>query len=117
MFLDYFNRPKWVRKYKIQQGTNEPINLNKLVEVIHGNYCLNFARLKKFKFLAFRQTVKVVLINQWLISNPAMVANYFLKKLTNTMPIIYELPTPQRFLWQFFVLVVIDEIAQYHLHK
>ncbi len=41
VFLDYFNRPKWVRKYKIQQGTNEPINLNKLVEVMKI-ICLNF---------------------------------------------------------------------------
>jgi hypothetical protein len=53
VFLDYFNRPKWVRKYKIQQGTNEPINLNKLVEVIHNNYLFKFRPLKKIQIFGF----------------------------------------------------------------
>ena len=33
MFLYYFNWPNWIRKYKVQPGTNEPVHLNKLIEV------------------------------------------------------------------------------------
>ncbi len=38
MFMDYFNWPKWVRKYKVQPGTNEPVDLNKLKEVRQMNF-------------------------------------------------------------------------------
>lgn len=33
MIVDYYNWPKWFRKYKLQPGTNEPVDLNKLLEV------------------------------------------------------------------------------------
>ena len=33
------------------------------------------------------------------------------------MPKMYELPTPQRFLLELFVLIAIDEIALYYLHR
>jgi methylsterol monooxygenase len=32
-FVDYYNWPKWIMRYKIQPGTNEPVDLNKLAEV------------------------------------------------------------------------------------
>ncbi|XP_045032888.1 fatty acid hydroxylase domain-containing protein 2 [Daphnia magna] len=94
MFMDYFNWPKWTRKYKIQPGINEPIDLNKLIE-----------------------TVKVVLINQWAIANPLLLVSYLLKKMTNTMPGIYELPTLERFLIEMTVLFIVDEIALYYVHR
>ncbi|XP_055612910.1 fatty acid hydroxylase domain-containing protein 2-like [Uranotaenia lowii] len=34
LFMDLTNRPKRMRKYKIQPGTNEPLSLNKLVQLI-----------------------------------------------------------------------------------
>lgn len=33
VFLDYFNRPKWLRKYKVQPGTNEPVETKRLISV------------------------------------------------------------------------------------
>ena len=33
MFVDYYNWPRWTRKYKLQPGTHEPLDLNRLKEV------------------------------------------------------------------------------------
>lgn len=33
VFLDYANVPKWIRKYKVQPGTNEPVNKTKVIGV------------------------------------------------------------------------------------
>lgn len=33
ILMDCFNWPKWVRKYKVQPGTNEPLDLNRLLQV------------------------------------------------------------------------------------
>lgn len=33
MFLDITNKPAFLRKYKIQPGTNEPVDLRKLKKV------------------------------------------------------------------------------------
>lgn len=31
--MDYFNWPQWIRKYKVQQGTNEPVETKRLLNV------------------------------------------------------------------------------------
>ena len=33
VFMDYYNWPKWILKYKIQPGTNEPVDLRKVIQV------------------------------------------------------------------------------------
>ena len=33
-FMDVTNRPKFLRKYKLQPGTNEPVDKNKLMDLI-----------------------------------------------------------------------------------
>ena len=33
ILLDIFNGPQWLRKYKIQPGTNEPVDMNRLMRV------------------------------------------------------------------------------------
>ena len=39
MFMDLTGWPKWVRKYKVQPGTHEPIDRKRLFAVnIHLNY-------------------------------------------------------------------------------
>jgi hypothetical protein len=63
------------------------------------------------------QTIKVALINQWTIGNPLIFISYVVKKFTNTMPAIYELPTLQRFLIEMAVLFIVDEIALYYVHR
>lgn len=34
VFLDVTNWPKWVRKYKINPGTNEPVDTSRLIQVV-----------------------------------------------------------------------------------
>jgi len=38
--LDVFNWPRWIRKYKVQPGTNEPADTKRVLEVsvIFGQY-------------------------------------------------------------------------------
>ena len=33
ILMDYFNLPKWIRKYKVQPGTNEPVDTKRLISV------------------------------------------------------------------------------------
>ncbi|XP_032780137.1 fatty acid hydroxylase domain-containing protein 2 [Daphnia magna] len=94
MIVDYYNWPKWFRKYKLQPGTNEPVDLNKLLE-----------------------TVKVVLINQWAISYPLTIVSYYFKKATNTTPIIHGLPTIEQALLDFTILFICEEIGVYYVHR
>lgn len=38
-FMDITNRPKFMRKYKIQPGKNEPVDNKKLIEVSFFSFC------------------------------------------------------------------------------
>ncbi|KAK4026348.1 hypothetical protein OUZ56_015351 [Daphnia magna] len=94
ILMDYYGWPKCVSKYKIQPGTNQPVDLSKVI-----------------------QTAKVVLMNQWLLTFPLLHANYYLKKITNTMPNFLELPTFGRMLIDLVVFLIIDEIGLYYMHR
>ena len=63
------------------------------------------------------QTVKVVLFNQWLIGTPLFVISYYIKKMTNTIPDVNELPPLQRVLVDLAVMIVVDEIGLYYVHR
>ncbi|EFX68663.1 hypothetical protein DAPPUDRAFT_259813 [Daphnia pulex] len=86
--------PKWILKYKIQPGTNEPVDFQKVI-----------------------QTAKVVLINQWFLTVPLLHINYYVKKMNHTMPDFSELPTLQRLFFDLTVFLVIDEIGLYYVHR
>ncbi|EFX79387.1 hypothetical protein DAPPUDRAFT_319685 [Daphnia pulex] len=93
-FLDYYNWPKWIMRYKIQPGTNEPVDLNKLTE-----------------------TIRVVLVNQWVIAFPLLIASYYFQKMINRMPEIQELPTVEHTLIDFLVLFICEEVGVYYVHR
>ena len=40
ILMDYFNLPKWIRKYKVQPGTNEPVDTKRLISVSFFSDCL-----------------------------------------------------------------------------
>lgn len=61
--------------------------------------------------------MKVVLFNQWLIGTPLFIVSYYIKKMTNTIPNVNELPTLQRILIDLAVMVVVDEIGLYYVHR
>ena len=94
IYMDLTGRPKWARKYKIQPGKNEPLDMKRLIE-----------------------TVKVVLFNQWVVGTPLFVLSYFIKKYTNTIPPVDELPTMTRFLVDMLIMTVIDEFGLYYVHR
>jgi hypothetical protein len=55
MFMDYFNWPKWVRKYKVQPGTNEPVDLNKLKAVHDQQTQINCVKILMSYSVCLRQ--------------------------------------------------------------
>lgn len=63
------------------------------------------------------QTVKVCLFNQWVIATPLFVLSYYVKKYTNTIPPVDELPTFTRFFVDMFIMTVIDEFGLYYVHR
>jgi methylsterol monooxygenase len=58
-----------------------------------------------------------VLINQGAIAFPLIIANYNFQKMINRMPEILELPTVERFLFDFLVLFIFEEIGVYYVHR
>lgn len=45
LLLDVFNRPQFLRKYKVQPGTNEPVELHRLGPVINHFFLYQFPNI------------------------------------------------------------------------
>jgi len=58
-----------------------------------------------------------VLVNQWAIAFPLLVASYYFQKMINRMPEIQELPTVERALFDFLVLFLFEEVGVYYVHR
>jgi methylsterol monooxygenase len=58
-----------------------------------------------------------VLVNQWAIAFPLLVASYYFQKMINRMPEIQELPTVERTLFDFLVLFICEEVGVYYVHR
>ncbi len=65
----------------------------------------------------FLQTIRVVLVNQWVIAFPLLIATYYFQKMINRMPEIQELPTVERTLIDFLVLFICEEVGVYYVHR
>ena len=44
LLLDVFNRPQFLRKYKVQPGTNEPVELHRLGPVINHFFFISISQ-------------------------------------------------------------------------
>uniref|UniRef100_A0A1I8QEY9 Fatty acid hydroxylase domain-containing protein n=1 Tax=Stomoxys calcitrans TaxID=35570 RepID=A0A1I8QEY9_STOCA len=94
-FMDITNRPKFVRKYKIQPGKNEPVEMKKLFEGI-----LN------------------VLMNQTIVGIPMYFVLYHtLFKVCCSEGPIRELPTLQKILFDIVVVSIMEEFNFYYIHR
>ncbi|XP_075155669.1 fatty acid hydroxylase domain-containing protein 2-like [Haematobia irritans] len=94
-FMDITNRPKFVRKYKIQPGKNEPVETKKLIEGI-----LN------------------VLMNQTIVGIPMYYVLYHtLFKIRCNDTSIRELPTLQKILFDIVVVSIMEEFNFYYIHR
>lgn len=91
--LDVTNRPAFMRRFKVQPGTNEPVDNDRL-----------------------RRVIQQVLFNQVFTGLPMLLGLYHL--ITPQTPeLIRKLPTFTTVLWQLAVCIVIEELGFYYSHR
>lgn len=91
--LDLTNKPAAIRRYKIQPGTNEPVETRKLIKVIWS-----------------------VLVNQFLVGVPLGCLIYVFMDYRGFPP-IRELPTFHWVLLELAVHIIMEEIGFYYSHR
>ena len=92
-FMDVTNRPKFLRKFKVQPGTNEPVDRDRLMSVIYQ-----------------------VLFNQFFIGIPLNLVIYY-AMCQRGLSDIKELPTFNRIVLEFAVFLIVEEIGFYYSHR
>jgi len=93
LLADITGRPQWLRKYKVQTGTHEPIDRKRLMA-------------------ALRQ----VLFNQFLVALPMSVVAFPLAQLGG-IPSLQELPTLNEVMRDMVVFLLIEEVVAYYTHR
>lgn len=91
--LDITNKPAALRRYKIQPGTNEPVDTSRLLKVIWQ-----------------------VLFNQLVVGVPSSLFMYILIKWRGFPP-IRELPTFHWVLYELAVHILVEEAGFYYSHR
>nr|KAG5695760.1 hypothetical protein BaRGS_013848 [Batillaria attramentaria] len=94
MILDVTGRPAALLKYKVQPGKNSPVSTTDLMKA-----------------------VRVALFNEVFVSGPVTLALYYTMCWRGCKFGPSELPTVQRFVLEMSVLVIIEEIGFYYLHR
>ncbi|XP_037934838.1 fatty acid hydroxylase domain-containing protein 2 [Teleopsis dalmanni] len=92
--MDITNRPTFLRKYKIQPGQNEPVDQKRLINAI-----------------------KVVLINQTVISTPIFYLLYKSVQSYQHLIPVRELPTFKKFVFDMAVITILEEFMFYYAHR
>ncbi|XP_017963244.1 fatty acid hydroxylase domain-containing protein 2 [Drosophila navojoa] len=92
--MDITNRPKFLRKYKIQPGQNEPVDLGRLWKAV--------------KVVAFNLTV-VNFFTTWLL--------YEVSLRHNNITDIRQLPSFGRIIRDFVIFVIMEETMFYYVHR
>lgn len=91
--LDVTNRPAFMRRFKVQPGTNEPVDKDRL-----------------------RRVIRQVIFNQVVTGLP-MLYGLFYTLSPQTPELIRKLPTFTTVLWQMAACVVIEEFGFYYSHR
>ncbi|KRT83257.1 hypothetical protein AMK59_3538 [Oryctes borbonicus] len=92
-FLDVTNKPAALRRYKIQPGTNEPVDTKKLLKVI---WCVFF--------------------NQTVVAFPLAVMFYYTMQYRGVTN-VRELPTFHWVLLELAMDILLEEIGFYYSHR
>jgi fatty acid hydroxylase domain-containing protein 2 len=92
-FFLLFDLTATLRKYKVQPGTNEPLNRNSLKKII-----------------------KQILINQ-LINIPIVVINFSIMRSTTMVPDKQKLPSFQTIIFNLIAANLIREVMFYYSHR
>ncbi|KAL5276004.1 hypothetical protein ACFFRR_001682 [Megaselia abdita] len=90
VLMDITNKPKFMRKYKVQPGTHEPLDTSKI-----------------------KQAMKTIIFNHVVIGYPLTYALYLSKRDNN----IRQLPALHTILFQLVGCIVIEEILFYYSHR
>ncbi|KAM7350130.1 fatty acid hydroxylase domain-containing protein 2-like [Cochliomyia hominivorax] len=93
-FLDVTNKPRWIVKYKIQPGQNEPVDKQKLWKAI-----------------------KQVLFNQIVVNTIGLFLGNIILFKSWTPALIRQLPTLKTFLLQLAIMSVLEEALFYYVHR
>lgn len=91
--MDLTNRPKFLRRYKIQPNTNEPVDVKRLWKVITQ-----------------------VVFNQIFIGIPFAILSYYAMKFRG-FPEIRELPTFHWVLFELGICILVEEFGFYYSHR
>lgn len=91
--LDVTNRPTALRRYKVQPGTNEPVDTCELLKVI----------------------VQVV-FNQVVVGFPVIFLSYYLMEWRG-YPSVRDLPTFHWVLVEIAIHILFEEIGFYYSHR
>ncbi|KAL5276003.1 FAXDC2 family protein [Megaselia abdita] len=93
IFLDVTNRPAFIRRYKIQPGTNEPVNNAKLMKVITS-----------------------VIFNQIFVGIPITFISFKLMEFRG-LTSIRELPTFHYVCFELTICILMEELGFYYSHR
>lgn len=91
--MDLTNKPRFLRRYKIQQNTNEPVETKKLIQVILS-----------------------VIFNQIFVGIPFAIFSYYAMQLRG-MPNVRELPTFHWVLFEIGICILVEEFGFYYSHR
>jgi len=94
VFMDLSGRPKWIRKYKVQPGTNESVEIKRLIKA-----------------------AAQVIFNQLFVGLPYAMVSYWVMKKTIILPPVEVLPSFSDILFEFPQLMAINEVAFYYMHR
>ncbi|XP_038104033.1 fatty acid hydroxylase domain-containing protein 2 [Culex quinquefasciatus] len=94
LFMDVTGYPKFMRKYKIQPGTNDPLTAEQLQKLI-----------------------KTAFINLVLVGTPTFAMCYSLSAVTNRLPDMRSLPTIGQVAYSIPICVLCSEVAFYYSHR
>lgn len=94
IFIDLTSKPSFLRKYKTQPGKNEPLEYEKLMEVI-----------------------KQVVFNQFFVTIPITTFGFLLSRDSFTMERTRIVPGLERFLFEYVIIEFIYEIGFYYSHR
>lgn len=111
--LDIYNKPDAVRRYKVQPGTNEPVDMKKLIKVCTSCFCFKNSILID-KICA--QVIKQVIVNQTVITIPTLYVIYKLIEMRG----IYsyrELPTLKNVAIELGIHTLLQEVGFYYSHR
>ena len=94
LFFDLTQWPQFLRKYKVQSGTNEPVDKKLMMRAIRG-----------------------VLFNQIFISIPLSYLGYYVKKSRGIQQSIYDVPDFGTVVYDLIICIMVDEIGFYYTHR